>query len=344
MLHDLDAMPGRIESFLADHTGARPAVKDYQVLTGGYSRVMASVRLVWPDGRQERLVLRGDPPPAEALLFTDRDLEWAVLRGVAGVEGLAAPAPRWYCGDTARFGTKAIFLDHVDAPSLQTAFTGGLDPAGETEPLIDLMAAVAAVEPDRLPPEMARPADWDRYLGGAIDEWRVAESAFVESSPIARWIAAWLDAHRPPPLPLRLVHGDFQAANILHAVGGYQLVDWEYARIGDPREDLGYYNAYSLASPPNLYALDPEAFLARYRQRTGFGAEAVNQLTVGYFTVLSTIKIMAGLYRSATDLARGDAGGAMASFNVLSTMFAHGNFVSAITGIDEAMTAAGGGS
>ena len=66
----------------------------------------------------------------------------------------------------------------------------------------------------------------------------------------------------------------------------------------------------------------------------------MNQLTVGYFTVLSTIKIMAGLYRSANDLALGRSGGAMASFNVLSTMFAHGNFVAAINGIDQAMQAA----
>jgi aminoglycoside phosphotransferase (APT) family kinase protein len=344
VLRDVDAMPALIEAFLTDRTGRRPAVTGYELLTGGYSRVMAIVQLVWPDGRRERLVVRGDPPPAEALLFTDRDLEWAVLGGVHAIAAVPAPAPRWYCGEVDRFGTKVIFLEHVDAPSLQASFVGGLEPAGQTEAVIDLMAAVAAVEPDRLPPEMARPADWDTYLGGAIDEWRAAEAEMVESSPITRWIAAWLDAHRPPPLPLRLVHGDFQAANILHAPGGHQLVDWEYARIGDPREDLGYYNAYSLASPPNLYALDPEAFLARYRERTGFDEAAVNQLTVGYFTVLSTIKIMAGLYRSATDLARGDAGGAMASFNVLSTMFAHGNFVAAINGIDQAMAAAGAAS
>jgi aminoglycoside phosphotransferase (APT) family kinase protein len=339
-MSDVQSMPALIEAFLADHTGEEVTASGYQLLTGGYSRVMASVELTWSDGRRERLIVRGDPPAAEALLFTDRDLEWAVLRGIADLEGLAAPAPRWYCGDTSRFGTKAIFIDHVDAPSLQTAFVGGLDPASQVEAVVDLMAAVAAVEPERLPPELSRPADWDSYLSGAVDEWRRAEAELVESSPITRWIAAWLDAHRPPPLPLRLVHGDFQASNVLHAPGGYQLVDWEYARIGDPREDLGYYNAYSLAAPPNLYALDPEAFLSRYRERTGFGEEAVNQLTVGYFTVLSTIKIMAGLYRSANDLALGRSGGAMASFNVLSTMFAHGNFVAAINGIDQAMQAA----
>ena len=37
---------------------------------------------------------------------------------------------------------------------------------------------------------------------------------------------------------------------------GDRLTDWEFAHIGDPREDLGYYNAYSGAVPPNLLADD----------------------------------------------------------------------------------------
>jgi aminoglycoside phosphotransferase (APT) family kinase protein len=177
--------------------------------------------------------------------------------------GAGRPAPRWYCGDTSRFGTKAIFIDHVDAPSLQTAFVGGLDPASQVEAVVDLMAAVAAVEPEQLPPR-AVPAG---RLGQLPQRGRrrvaAGEAELVESSPITRWIAAGSTPTVPRPA-LRLVHGDFQASNVLHAPGGYQLVDWEYARIGDPREDLGYYNAYSLAAPTNLYALDPEAFLSRY--------------------------------------------------------------------------------
>ena len=73
------------------------------------------------------------------------------------------------------------------------------------------------------------------------------------------------------------------------APDGWRIVDWEFARIGDPREDLGYYNAYSGAVPPNLAQLDLAAFLARFRERTGFDEEAVNPVTFGYFTVLSTV-------------------------------------------------------
>jgi len=51
----------------------------------------------------------------------------------------------------------------------------------------------------------------------------------------------WLDAHRPEPGPLRLVHGDFRLGNLL--IGDYGLtavLDWELAHIGDPMEDLGW--------------------------------------------------------------------------------------------------------
>ena len=67
------------------------------------------------------------------------------------------------------------------------------------------------------------------------------------------------------------MHGDPQAANVLVTDDGtWSLVDWEFARIGDPREDLGYYNAYSGAVRRTCLAEDVDGFLPRYRDLTGF--------------------------------------------------------------------------
>ena len=50
----------------------------------------------------------------------------------------------------------------------------------------------------------------DDYIGRRIDEWRQTALDHVEAEPFLRYVAAWLDAHRPPEVPLALVHGDFQ--------------------------------------------------------------------------------------------------------------------------------------
>jgi hypothetical protein len=57
--------------------------------------------------------------------------------------------------------------------------------------------------------------------------------------------AAGLAVPAPPPPPagpgpLRPVHGDLVAANVVWGPGGPGLVDWEFWRWGDPAEDLAY--------------------------------------------------------------------------------------------------------
>ena len=127
------------------------------------------------------------------------------------------------------------------------------------------------------------------------------------------YAAAQLAAHRPPPVPLTLVHGDCQPANVLVPDEGPVLViDWEFGRIGDPREDLGYYS--HLPVPPNLYEADPDGFLARYRERTGLTEEQVNPRTVSYFYVLGIARLLGQMVRAADAVARGGSRGPMALY------------------------------
>jgi aminoglycoside phosphotransferase (APT) family kinase protein len=336
-MRDTVTMPSILETFLSGQGGAgQVKVVGYELMTGGYSRVMAKVTLAWPDGRQELVVLRGDPPPEEAFLVTDRDREWAILRRLTSLPHIPAPAARWYVDDPSLFGTKAILVDYVDAPSLQCRIDGGLEPSPMLDPIVDLAAAVASTDVQQLPPELGVTETWDRYMDGLIRQWRQLEDAFVESSPTVRYVGAWLDTHRPPPLPLRLQHGDFQAANMLLSSDGLQLVDWELAHVGDPREDLGWYHVYSASAPPNLYALDPEGFLARYRARTGFSEAGINRHTVAYFSILAPVKIIAGIYQSIGAMALGQAGGTMISFNLLAALVAHQNWLTLIQSIEAA--------
>lgn len=344
-MHDLDAMPTRLAQFLQRHRDDVDVVEvtSYEPMAGGYSRSMAQARVRYTSDDvtlEETIVLRGDPPPGHSMIETDRDHEWAVLKALTDLDVVPIPSARYYDSSGEHLGTKAIVMDHVSGGSLQSLIEEMVDYGEHPTRLARLWGEIHTISPDRLPDAMARPKSWDARIDELIATWRHYERASVNSDPTWRYIAAWLEANKPPPLPLRLTHGDPQAPNVMVDHGGaYLVVDWEFAAIGDPREDLGWYNIYSTAAGPNLYEADPEAFLAAYREVTGFGEAEVNQLTVGYFTVLSSIKILGTICTQLDKFANGENSGAMTALQVGSISFGHDNFITAIAGMQAAFDA-----
>ena len=296
-----------------------------------------------PTARQRRVVLRGDPPPGKSMMETDRDLEWALLTRARRRRADAGPAP--YDADrrvsSARSASSSSTSTVRRCRRVLTALPAGRGRRGRLRPprrrprrhhgRACTPSTPSVVERRARP---TRPTG-TTYLGGLIDRFRQADAAHIEAVPFLRYVAAWLDAHRPPPLPLRLVHSDFQTSNIVvDPAGAHHLIDWELAHVGDPREDLGYYNVYSSALGPNLFAADPEAFLARYRQRTGFGEDAVNLETMAYFSSLAAITVYAQVLGGAAAMARGANGGLMTTYTINALTVGHGNFMSACTAPD----------
>lgn len=334
-------MPGRLGAFLShcEH-GRTPRVDSYELMTGGYSRVMARAEVAWDDGSFETLVLRGDPAPGEAMLETDRDAEWEVLQALTHLATVPMPAARYYDGTAEHLGTKCIVLDCAPGPSLFSLIRELDDPTPYRDQLVDAMAAVHDVDLNRLPASVPRPTDWDAYLDGVNAHWRSTEQQLSESDPVMRYVGAWLDANRPPPMDLVLCHGDFQASNILvDPVDGFQVIDWEYAHVGDPREDLGWYVLYSKSSPPSLYDPDPDAFLARYREQTGADELRVNQATVGYFAVVAAAKVFGQILQAASAMYEGTGASLMTAYNLNAAAVGHMNFLGACAGLAEPIAA-----
>ncbi|MGF1527984.1 MAG: phosphotransferase family protein [Candidatus Competibacterales bacterium] len=82
-------------------------------------------------------------------------------------------------------------------------------------------------------PALARIAQYRRWLD-ALDWGR----------PALEWALAWLAHHAPPPGPRVLCHGDFRTGNYLVVDGRLSaLLDWEFAAVGDPLEDIGWFCA-----------------------------------------------------------------------------------------------------
>src|SRR5690348_4682472 len=88
-VEDPSVMPALLTAFLQEQEPdvADIEVTSYEVMTGGYSRLLARADVRWRRGDEDerrRLVLRGDPPADRSLIQTDRRYEWEVLKAVEG--------------------------------------------------------------------------------------------------------------------------------------------------------------------------------------------------------------------------------------------------------------------
>jgi aminoglycoside phosphotransferase (APT) family kinase protein len=242
--------------------------------------------------------VRADPEEGQGFLRSDRDREWAVIKSLSDGGSRLLPETLFYDRDGSELGAKTIITEFVEGETLGAAIQASAadDLPGYADGLCDLAARIHATDSDPVADAIGRPADWEEYFVATVQSWRDAEAAHVESLPQVRYLAAWLEAHPPPPAPLTLVHGDFQAPNVMiEPDGGYLAIDWEAARIADPREDLGYFKMVHAVQPPDVIGLDDARFCARYRERSGLGADVVNPLTLAYFSILPGGRLLAPL-------------------------------------------------
>jgi aminoglycoside phosphotransferase (APT) family kinase protein len=302
------------QRFLQSVEPARPGtVTAFRPISGGYSRLTAVAEVRWDDGTTERFVVRGDPPPGEGVFVSDRDTEWRLLQALWRSRHVPIARPRWYDATGEYFGTKTIVVDHFSGRSLQDVLRGADDTRPVAVVFVDTIADIHATPVHDISEPLGRPASWSDYIDEVLDLYRQIDREITDSSPVLRYVSARLSAHRPPEVPLTLVHGDCQPPNVLVSDSGERVViDWEFARIGDPREDLGYYT--QIPMPPNVYHDDPSAFLARYRERTGLSEEQVNPDTVAYFLIIGMARLMVQLLQAFDAVSRGQSRGIMATY------------------------------
>lgn len=315
MTSDTSESPGeRLRNFLTDCCGdSGVEVTGYELLPGGMSRVVARAEVRWSDGRQQKLLLRSDPE-TEGLFRSERDAEWRLLTALNAVEAPRTPRALWYDPDGRWFGTKTIVTDFCDGANLHHLIQDHEDLDKRTAVFCDTVASIHRVPLSALPSEMIPSGSWEDYIDGQLDAYARAERALECRLPLFRYLSARLrHMDRPPEVPFTLVHGDAQPGNVMIEPGQQPLViDWEFSRVGDPREDLGYYAQIPMA--PNLYGLDPEGYLARYRAATGLSEDQVNTDAVDYFRMLGMAALLIQIAEGTDSLARGGPGGLLVTY------------------------------
>jgi aminoglycoside phosphotransferase (APT) family kinase protein len=303
----------RLQAFFKRRSDDPDHVKivDYQPITGGYSRQMARVWVEDGGGRRGYIV-RQDPPPGQAIIDTDRATEWEVLSSLHATGRIPMPAPLWFDPTGEELGSPGIVIEMFEGEALISY--GRRCDASDLPKLATRLAEVggklAAFPLEKAPACLDVPASWDDYIDARIQYWVDAERKHVDRDPFMRMIASYLRSNRPPAVPLGLVHGDFQIANVLLGSDGNDvIVDWELAHIGDPREDIGWCMMASVTQPPDVVGADEQAFYERYRALSGLSEEQVNPTTTDYFLLLASATVFVSVLEQLAALERGEVSG-----------------------------------
>jgi aminoglycoside phosphotransferase (APT) family kinase protein len=108
----------------------------------------------------------------------------------------------------------------------------------------EALAELHGVDTEKLAlPGFARPADARDHARSDLGLWRgIAASRLSESDTLLDFTGGWLDANAPEGAArTSLCHGDAGPGNFLFDADRVTaLLDWEFAHLGDPLDDLAW--------------------------------------------------------------------------------------------------------
>jgi prepilin-type processing-associated H-X9-DG protein len=283
-------------------------IREFAVIAGGYSRETYRFDAHVRRGQEwttHEFILRKDPPPASAILGSDRALEHQLICAVREHTSIPAPTSHFVEMDAATFGAPAMLLERARGSGEPSALFNGGPQSHQAGPcateLCEMIAALHMTDPKLLNPDGALddprgagidPSSWDRYMETTFAYYlRAYHDMAFDALPTFRDGFLTMRRQRPRPLPIVLCHGDFNPANFLYQDGHVTaLIDWENAHMGDPREDLGWLKLMDTLSNTDVFGSVTEdgGFLGHYNKLTGFG---VTEEEVNYFQLFMAANI-----------------------------------------------------
>ncbi|MEE9284707.1 MAG: phosphotransferase family protein [Dehalococcoidia bacterium] len=299
-MKDLWFDTGRFEKWLGQHLahgGKAPKVLGVRRIPGGFSAETYHVAVAWPgsvDGMPEELILRRDP--AGGPVERDIEREYGVM---LALRDSPIPVPKVFKleKDSTRlerpFFVEEFLPGNADRHRLFSDAYAPMRPRlGER--FIAILAAMHTLDARRWGLDfLGDPGGGTRPAAREVALWEdVEERNRLAPCPILTEAFIWLKANLPEAPRVSLVHGEFRAGNFLH--DGDQIVailDWEYAHLGDPVEDLGWAFRKAFRLGPNETGFFPrQEFLARYEAKAGF---TVQPEALRFWEVLGYVKAIA---------------------------------------------------
>ena len=219
----------RLEALL----GAPVELTGARLLAGGASKEAWAVDVTVAGEPLELLVRRAAGGVIHETATLPLDQEYRVIEA-AFAAGVRVPRPYGYLGEID--GREAFATERVAGETIGRRIVTRPEFAGARQALplelADEIAKVHAIAPAALPflctsDEIARNEHELDSVG--------------EPHPAIELGLRWLRENRPDPLGPVVLHGDFRIGNVVVSERGLEyLLDWEFAHLGDPREDVAW--------------------------------------------------------------------------------------------------------
>lgn len=236
----------RLAAWLARELGAeRVELRAVRKLGGGAIQENLALDLEVEGGPRagtHALVLRRDAPSTVAV-SRPRLEEFAILERVHRA-GVTVPTPFLACADPAVLGGPFYLVARVEGEARgarlvkdPTVLARGEDLVAE---LGRELAKIHALRPplDDLPFLRSPAGDPAR---ARVAELRAHLDRLGRAQPVLEWGLRFVETRAPDSRRIGLVHGDFRTGNLMLRDGRLVAVlDWEFATLSDPLEDLGW--------------------------------------------------------------------------------------------------------
>jgi aminoglycoside phosphotransferase (APT) family kinase protein len=172
-----------------------------------------------------------------------RPQEFALL-AAAHTAGVLAPRPRWLDAAGTTLGRPFLLMDRVAGESIgpRVVRRPELAPARARLPaqMAAQLARIHAIDPAPLE-FLPRPATDRSPAQHALERTRSVIESIDLQHPGLEFGLRWLGQRAPTCAELTLIHGDFRIGNLLVGPEGLNaVIDWEFAHVGDPHEDLAW--------------------------------------------------------------------------------------------------------
>jgi len=288
-----------LEARLSSLFGGKVQVERFALLAGGASMEAWAVDAQTPSGPMPLLLRRG----AGGRIYRDAlslAQEHRVLEA-AWKAGVKVPRPRGYLGEL--LGREAYVMDRLQGETVGRRLVQRPE-----------FAAARAVLPGQMAQELARihaidpaPLEFLPGTGASSPVLRGLEgltaqlASLEEPHPSLELGLLHLRRHLPSDGPRVVCHGDFRVGNFMVGAEGLSgVLDWEFAHLGDPREDLAWpmVRAWRFrADPLRLGGIaQPQEFIDRYAALTG---RSVTLAELRLFELLGNVRWAVGALTQA---------------------------------------------
>ncbi len=295
MTPEQQALLQNLTLYLQEQTGETITITDAKPLAGGASRDTWRFTVQQGDGIRE-YVLRRDLPTQMFEEALTREQEFRMM-DAAYKSGVKVAQVRYLCTDESILGSPFFIMDYVPGISIgrKVVTLPELTQARQKLPgqMAQELAKIHALDYAAHNLEFLRkPTDGKSAAEMVIEETYSILDELGVKNPVWEWTLRWAQMHMPNPNPLTFVHGDFRIGNLLVDENGLTaVIDWEFAHVGDPDEELGYLcmrdwrfgnGRYRAAGLTNR-----ETFLTAYESASG---RSVDRHSVDWWELVGNIR------------------------------------------------------